>query len=135
MSIHAVVSNLSYSPTDFYANFYENYQTKQTKLSKVEIFSISSSYRYHPLEIFLPLFIQGGLSIVRLNPTSPYFYPKYDYKTALLFSIGANIEVYERIILAPFANYNLMLSRDGNTSPRLGGFNQFDLGVKAGYKF
>lgn len=131
----AVVSNLSYSPTDFYANFYENYQTKQTKLSKVEVFSISSSYRYHPLEMFLPLFIQGGLSIVRLNPTSKYLYPKYDYKTALIFSTGGNFDIYESIVLCPFVNYNLLLSKDGNTAPRLGGFNQFDLGLKVGYKF
>lgn len=128
---NAVVSNLFYNPTDYVWR----YAGREISKNKVEIFSISSSYRYHPLEIFLPLFIQGGLSIVRLNPTNPYFYPKYDYKTALLFSLGANVEVYEGIILTPFANYNLMLSRDGNTAPRLGGFNQFDLGVKAGFKF
>lgn len=128
---NAVVSNLFYNPTDYVWR----YAGREISKNKVEIFSISSSYRYHPLEIFLPLFIQGGLSIFRLNPTNPYFYPKYDYKTALLFSLGANVEVYEGIILTPFANYNLMLSRDGNTAPRLGGFNQFDLGVKAGFKF
>jgi len=127
----AVVANLSYSPADYFIN----YEMQHVRLTKVEIFSISSSYRYHPLELFLPLFIQGGLSIVRLNPTSKYFYPKYDYKTALLFSIGANVNVYQEIVLTPFVNYSLMLSKDGNTAPRLGGFNQFDLGVKAGYKF
>jgi hypothetical protein len=85
--------------------------------------------------MFLPLFIQGGLSLVRLNPTSDYFYPKYDYKTARLFSIGINVEVYENIVLCPFVNYNMLLSRYGSSAPRLGGFNQFDLGLKVGYKF
>lgn len=127
---NAIVSNLIYNPTSYVAK----YQGKEIAKTKIEIFSISSSYRYHPLELFLPIYIQGGLSILRLNPTSPYFYPKYDYKTALLFSMGANIKPYEGIILTPFVNYNLMLSNDGNTAPRLGGFNQFDLGVKAGYK-
>jgi len=127
---NAIVSNLIYNPTDYVVKF----QGQEIAKTKIEIFSISSSYRYHPLKIFLPLFVQGGLSIVRLNPTSQYFYPKYDYKTALLFSIGANVAVYEGIILTPFTNYNLMLSRDGNTAPRLGGFNQFDLGVKVGYE-
>lgn len=128
---NAIVSNLFYNPTDYVIKF----QDQEIFKTKIEIFSISSSYRYHPLEMFLPIFIQGGLSIVRLNPTVSYFYPKYDYKTALLFSIGGNIKVYEGIVLCPFANYNLMLSRDGNTAPRLGGFNQFDLGLKVGYKF
>lgn len=128
---NAIVSNLIYNPTDYTVKF----QGQEIAKNKIEIFSISSSYRYHPFELFLPLFIQGGLSIVRLNPTSPYFYPKYDYKTALLFSIGGNMEVYEGIVLCPFANYNLLLSKDGNSAPRLGGFNQFDLGLKVGYKF
>ena len=127
---NAIISNLFYNPTYYVVKF----QGQEIVKTKIEIFSISSSYRYHPLELFLPIYIQGGLSIVRLNPTSPYFYPKYDYKTSLLFSIGANVGVYEGIILTPFVNYNLMLSKDGNTAPRLGGFNQFDLGVKAGYK-
>ena len=127
---NAIISNLFYNPTYYVVKF----QGQEIVKTKIEIFSISSSYRYHPLELFLPIYIQGGLSIVRLNPTSSYFYPKYDYKTSLLFSIGANVGVYEGIILTPFVNYNLMLSKDGNTAPRLGGFNQFDLGVKAGYK-
>lgn len=128
---NALVSNIFYNPSDYVVK----YQGQEYFRNKVEIFSVLSSYRYHPLELFLPLFIQGGLSIVRLNPTSKYLSPKYDYKTALLFSIGANVAVYEGIILAPFANYNLMLSKDGNTAPRLGGFNQFDLGLKVGYQF
>jgi hypothetical protein len=128
---NAIVSNIFYNPSDYIVK----YQGQEYFKTKVEIFSISSSYRYHPLEIFLPFFIQGGLSIVRLNPTSPYFYPKYDYKTALIFSTGGNFDIYEGIVLCPFATYNLMLSRDGDTAPRLGGFNQFDLGFKAGYKF
>lgn len=128
---NAVVSNISYNPADYIGK----YKGQEIFRNKVEIFAISSLYRYHPFNLFLPLFIQGGLSIVRLNPTSPFLYPKYDYKTALLFSIGANFEVYEGIILTPFANYNLLLSKDGNSAPRLGGFNQFDLGLKVGYKF
>jgi hypothetical protein len=127
----AIVSSLTYNPTDYVAKF----QEQEIAKTKIEIVSISSSYRYHPIELFLPLFIQGGLSIVRLNPTSQYFYPKYDYKATLLFSLGANVEMYGGIILTPFANYNLLLSKDGNSAPRLGGFNQFDLGVKVGYKF
>ena len=128
---NAIVSNLIYNPTDYFVKF----QGQEIAKTKIEKFSISSLYRYHPLELFLPIFIQGGLSIIRLNPTSQYFYPKYDYKAALLFSIGGNAEVYEGMVLSPFANYNLMLSRDGSAAPRLGGFNQFDLGIKVGYKF
>lgn len=128
---NALVSNIFYNPSDYVVK----YQGQEYFKNKVEIFSISSSYRFHPLEMFLPLFIQGGLSIVRLNPTSKYLSPKYDYKTSLIFSTGGNFDIYEGIVLCPFANYNLLLSKDGNTAPRLGGFNQFDLGLKVGYKF
>jgi hypothetical protein len=128
---NAIVTNIFYNPADYLVK----YQGKEYFKTKVEIFSISSSYRYHPLEMFSPLFIQGGLSIIRLNPTSPYFNPKYDYKAALIFSAGGNFDIYEGIVLCPFVNYNLIFSKDGDTAPRLGGFNQFDLGVKVGYKF
>jgi hypothetical protein len=80
---NAIVSNLIYNPTDYVVKF----RGQEISKTKIEIFSISSSYRYHPLELFLPIYIQGGLSILRLNPTNPYFYPKYDYKTALLFQL------------------------------------------------
>lgn len=128
---NAVVSNLSYNPTYYIVK----YQGKELINSKVEIVSFASSYRFHPLEILLPLYLQGGLAIIRLNPTQPYFYPKYDYKTSILLSIGGDIGIFEGIVLCPFVGYNMMLSRDGNTAPRLGGFNQFDSGVKVGYKF
>jgi hypothetical protein len=128
---NAIVSDIFYNPTEYVIK----YLAQEYYKTKVEIFSISSSYRYHPLALYLPLYIQGGLSVTRMNPINKYFYPKYDYKTALLFSIGGNIEIYEGMVLCPFANYNLMLSRYGNTPPRLGGFNQFDLGLKVGYKF
>lgn len=128
---NAIVSNLSYNPTDYFIKF----QGEKLGDYKVEIISLSSSYRYHPFDFLLPLYFQGGLAILRLNPTNPHFFPKYDYKTALLFSVGGNIEIYEGVVISPFVSYNLMLSRDGNTPPRMGGFNQFDLGFKAGYKF
>src|SRR3989339_1135722 len=128
---NAIVSNVFYNPT--YHSI--KYQGNELFDSKVETISFASSYRYHPLEMFLPLYLQGGLAIVRLNPTLSTLYPKYDYKTSLLFSIGGNVEVYEEIFLSPFCNYNLLLSKDGDTAPGLGGFNQFDLGLKVGYKF
>ena len=128
---NAIVSNVSYNPS----NYIVKYQGQEYFKSKIEIFSISSSYRYHPLEFFTPIFVQGGLAIVRLNPISQFLRPKYDYKAALLFSTGGIFEIYEGIVLNPFILYNIMFSRLGNTPPRLGGFNQFDLGLKVGYKF
>ena len=49
---NAIVSNLFYNPSEYVIKYLGQEYLK----TKVETFSISSSYRYHPLELFLPLF-------------------------------------------------------------------------------
>lgn len=130
----ALVSSISYTPADYIIE-YKVQQLQDLLKTRVEIFSLASSYRYHPFEAAKPLFFQGGFAIVRLNPIDQNLYPKYDYKTALILSVGGNTELFDNVLFCPLISYNLMLSSFGKSAPRLGGFNQLDLGLKLGYKF
>jgi hypothetical protein len=101
--------------------------------SKFENLMFSSSYRIHPLKTFQPLYLQGGLGIIRENPVAPT-YPKYDYGTYITAAIGALIELTENIYIKPAFNFTSILSDVSGAAPHLGGYNQFDLTLRLGYR-
>ncbi|MGE5353037.1 MAG: hypothetical protein ACM3P0_13215, partial [Acidobacteriota bacterium] len=93
-------------------------------------------YRYHPLEVISPLYIQGGLGIVRLNPVLESS-PKYLYQSSLNMALGANLEIPKSsLVISPEFNYQLMFISllPNSSAPRLGGENQAALAVKVGYR-
>ncbi|MDP2207777.1 MAG: PorV/PorQ family protein [Bacteroidota bacterium] len=129
---NALISNFSYQsvPIDISIGYFSPPWTYE---SKIETFLFSSAYRYHPIETFQPLFIQGGLGIIRANPVIET-YPKYDYRTFLTASMGALIELPANISLIPSVNFTTILSAVSGSAPRLGGYNQLDVSVKLGYQ-
>jgi len=128
---NALISNFSYQSVPFDVSYW--YFGPFPMKNKIETFLFSSSYRYHPLETFQPLFIQGGLGIIRGNPVIET-YPKYDYRTFLTASTGAMIELPANISLIPSVNFTTILSAVSGAAPRLGGYNQFDVSLKLGYR-
>ncbi len=130
---NALISNFSYQSVPIEISIVD-LRPPWTHESKIETFLFSSSYRYHPLETFQPLFIQGGLGIIRGNPVIES-YPKYDYRTFITASTGAIIELPANIILIPSVNFTTILSTVKGPAPRLGGYNQFDVSLKLGYQF
>lgn len=101
--------------------------------SKIETFSLSSSYRYHPLEEVQPLFIQGGVGIARFNIVSDLVSPAYSYQSFLTAGIGATVNVFEALSLIPSAEYLLISAPGGGSVPRMVGNSELDLTLKIGY--
>ena len=101
--------------------------------STYEDFTFFTSYRYHPLQRFHYLFVQGGLGIFRMNPV-PKSSPRYDYKTAAQLGAGLTLDFLDPIILTPDINYNLIFERATGPAPRIQGYNQFNFILKVGYK-
>ena len=139
---NALVANLLYNPATYYYtepsySYYNNTNgTGPQHLLKYENIGVSSSYRYHFLQNFLPLYAQAGIGITRKKPDSNELSREYEYTTSLLLSVGANFNIEERIVISPFIAYNLTL--DNYTyllQFKNVGFNEFDLGVKIGYRF
>jgi hypothetical protein len=108
--------------------------TVYTLESQFETIAISSLYRYHPLADLLPLYVQGGLGIIRTNPVvnvSPHYY----YNSTFAVGTGACFELVSNVYVVPSVDFIVMLSRVSYETPGMGGYNQFDLGLKLGYAF
>jgi len=101
---------------------------------KIETFTFFSSYRYHFLEQFHPVFIQAGLGIFRLNPVI-LSSPRYDYKTALQFSTGLTLDYLDPFVIMPVIDYNFIIyPAVSGDAPRIQGYNQLNFILKLGYK-
>jgi hypothetical protein len=135
-SNNALVTGLYYSSIPVVLEFPMIEGTFELK-TKYESVGVYSAYRYHPLEVILPLYIQGGLGIVRINPVMGSS-PKYLYQTSLNMALGANLDIpNSSLVISPEFNYLLMFVPIMPTAsaPRLGGENQAALAVKIGYRF
>lgn len=134
---NALLSGVYYTsmPVGYSMNIWGTHRYElKTKFETIGIYSL---YRYHPLESFPFLYVQGGLGIVRLNPVAVTA-PKYLYRTSINTAIGANLDLFNNnLIISPELNYQLMFVTLYNSfkTPRLGGENQVGLMVKAGYRF
>ncbi len=129
---NALISNFSYQsvPIDISIGYYN---PPWTYASNIETFLFSSLYRYHPLETFQPLFIQGGFGIIRANPVV-LTYPKYEYRTYLTAGVGALVGLSENIYLKPGLNFTSIFSEVSGAAPRLSSYNQSDVTIKVGYR-
>jgi len=130
---NALVTSISYNriPFDF------TYMSYRLLESKFETFLFFSSYRYHLLENFHPFFLQGGLGIIRINPTVESR-PRYDYKTAFQTAAGLTLDFLDPFIITPVIDYNFILNfitfPPVSDPPRILGYNQFNFNLKLGYK-
>ncbi|MCU7513388.1 MAG: PorV/PorQ family protein [Ignavibacteria bacterium] len=132
---NALVAALYYTQIPVVVEYQLEYW-KYTSKNDLETFGIYSAYRYHPLDAFPTLYIQGGPGIVRINPVGPSI-PNYQYQASLNMATGANLDFFSNnIIISPELNYQLMfVPINTSTAPRLGGENQIGLAVKIGYRF
>jgi hypothetical protein len=126
---NALISSLAYNSVPFDIS-YGSFKFIDTKLETLSLFS---SYRYHPLENFKYLFIQGGMGIYRWNPVVKSE-PRYDYETALQFSTGLMFDNLNPIVITPYIDYNLFLYPTTGSAPRIQGHNQFNFALKLGVK-
>jgi hypothetical protein len=130
---NALLSSISYNRIFFDIS----YASLKLIESKFETFSFFSSYRYHLLENFHPLFLQGGLGVIRINPVVKSS-PRYDYKTAVQAAAGLTLDYLDPLIITPVIDYNFILNFTAyppvSDAPRILGYNQFNFNLKFGYK-
>ncbi|MBI2427863.1 MAG: hypothetical protein HYV29_03545 [Ignavibacteriales bacterium] len=100
---------------------------------RIETLTLTSAYRYHPLEVFTDGFFEIGFGVQRQNPIEKTN-PKYNYNTIAIGNIGMLIPVSE-IVLIPKIGFSSLFARIGGSAPRLGGYNQFVFSLNFGYKF
>lgn len=134
---NALVAELSYTsmPIGYIYHPTEKYRWEYN--TKYETVGLYSAYRYHPVEAFSELYVQGGAGIIRINPVWNSS-PKYLYLTSFNVAAGANLEILNnKIVINPNLNYQLMFVplAMAKQAPRLGGDNQFKAGVNLGYRF
>ncbi len=99
-----------------------------------ETVSLESGYRYHPIEELHPLFIQASLGIIRINPI-PETSPRYFYKSFDELVIGFVIPAGNTgVQILPKAGLKTIFMEIPPNADRLGGYNQFTLGVSVGYQ-
>jgi hypothetical protein len=126
----ALVMSFSYNSLPFDAS-YLNYSFISMK---IETLTLASAFRYHPFEGLENFFVQGGLGIARLNPVIPTS-PRYYYTTELNAAVGYNIDFQSGFVIEPVINYELLLLDAWENHSRISGNNQFNLGIRLGYKF
>jgi len=136
----ALVMSFSYNSLPFDIN-YLGYNFFSMK---IETLTLTSAFRYHPFEGLENFFVQGGLGIARLFQSIDLMigriaavpiYPEYYYTTEFNAAIGYNIEFQNDIVLAPVVSYDLLLQDAWENHARISGNNQFNLGLRLGYKF
>ncbi|MDR3626179.1 MAG: hypothetical protein P4L45_05075 [Ignavibacteriaceae bacterium] len=125
----ALVAFVSYNSMPLKAD----YLTYNLVDEKFETFTAGSLFRYHPFENLSSLFFQAGIGISRVNPVLPSS-PRYYYIPAFIAAAGYNIEINDGIILTPTVGYNLSLKDSYVNASISDGENQFNIGIKLGYK-
>jgi hypothetical protein len=101
----------------------------------IETFSLESGFRYHPIDLFHPLFVQVSLGVIRMNPVFESTSPRYFYKTFDRAIVGCLFPVLNTgIIVMPKIGLTTMFMQEYTNGSRLGGYNQFEFGLNAGYK-
>jgi hypothetical protein len=99
----------------------------------IETLTLTSSYRYHPLESLANGFFEIGVGVQRQNPIENTN-PKYNYNTITVSNIGMLFPVSD-IVLIPKIGFSSLLARINGPAPRLGGYNQLEFSLNVGYKF
>ena len=102
----------------------------------VETISLESGFRYHPIDVLHPLFIQFAFGVIRMNPVYETTSPRYIYKTFSDVAIGCLFTVTDLgIVLLPRVGLRTIFMEITPDADLLGGYNQLDFGVNVGYKF
>ncbi len=133
----ALVTSFQYGriPVEYnaYAVFFAPPPTHFGIAIRIETLTLISAYRYHPISDFQPAFIEVGFGVQRQNPIEDTS-PKYFYNPLAMFNGGVLIP-FSNIMLIPKVGFSSLLGKINGSAPRLGGYNQFEFSVNAGYSF
>lgn len=99
----------------------------------METLYMTSGLRYHPIAAVRPLFIEGDIGIIRVNPI-PNSMPKYSYQGLTDISVGALVPAFTTgLVVTPKIGFRTMYDDVGASGDRLGGYNQILYTLGIGY--
>jgi len=102
----------------------------------IETMSLESGFRYHPIDLFHPLFVQLSFGIIRLNPVLENTAPRYSYKPFDRVAAGLLIPLKDLdLVVTPKVGLRTIFLESPFNGNELIGYNQVELGLNAGYNF
>ncbi len=132
----ALVSSFSYTQMDDEVYYLGNNGKRYTNFTaQIDNLSFASSYRNYPLTAFFPFFYEVGLGITRWESRKEKMIPKYYYKTFACGGIGALVKIINNVELIPKVGFQSTLMPVTGNAPRIGGYNQWNFSLNAGYSF
>ncbi len=101
----------------------------------IETLSLEAGFRYHPLDDAQPLFVQGSLGIIRMNPVPEDTWPRYSYQAFDRIAVGCVVPLFESgVVLIPRAGLTSIFMNEWTNASRLGGYHQWEFGMNVGYE-
>ena len=105
-----------------------------------QLWHVAVQYRWHPLALFSPLFIQGGGGFARVKTMwNDLIYAtkqhSYSFQPEFLVGAGASFE-FSRFVVEPLAEFSTLLWELNDTAApfHLGGFTEVRLGARFGVR-
>ncbi len=131
----AILSAFKYSRMQLNIDVYQYpYPTWEFKMG-VETFSLESGYRYHPIEMFHPFFVQASVGIIRLNYVLKETTPRYYYQAFDELAVGVVLPVMDtKLVVIPKLGLTTIFMDEFPNSKRLEGNNLFQFGLNIGYQ-
>lgn len=131
----AILSAFKYSRMQLNIDIYQYpYPTWELKMG-VETFSLESGYRYHPLEMFHPFFVQASVGLIRLNYVLEETSPRYHYQAFDELAVGVVLPVMDtKLVVIPKLGLITLFLDELPNSKRLEGNNLFQFGLNVGYQ-
>jgi len=131
----AILSAFKYSRMQMNIDIYQYpYPTWKFKMG-VETFSLESGYRYHPIEMFHPFFVQASVGLIRLNYVLEETSPRYHYQAFDELAVGVVLPLMDtKLVLIPKLGLTTIFMDELPNSKRLEGNNLFQFGLNVGYQ-
>lgn len=131
----AILSVFKYSRMQMNLDIYQYpYPTWEFKMG-LETFSLESGYRYHPIEMFHPLFVQASVGIIRLNYVLEATSPRYHYQAFDELAVGVVLPLMDtKLVVIPKLSLTTLFLDELPNNKRLEGANLFQFGLNVGYQ-
>lgn len=131
----AILSAIKYSRMQLNIDLYQYpYPTWEIKMG-LETFSLESGYRYHPIEMFHPFFVQASVGLIRLNYVLEKTTPRYHYQAFDELAVGVVLPLMDtKLVIIPKLGLTTLFLDELPNSKRLEGNNLFQLGLNVGYQ-
>jgi hypothetical protein len=101
----------------------------------IETASFESGFRYHPINTLHRFFVQASIGVIWMNPIYEHTHPKYMYKAFDEVAAGFVFPLtHIGVVVIPKVGLRTIFMEIDPIGSRLGGYNQFEVGLNIGYE-